>query len=111
MENNSEKMNVMGLIGMILGILALVLSFVPCLGVYAIFPGAIGLILSIIGMTKAKKGMAIAGLVCSLIGTGVAAWQAVALNEAGRELEQLDKDLDKLDSEYQKELDNMENDL
>lgn len=101
MENNNEKMNVMGLVGMILGILAVILSFVPCIGVYAIFPGVVGLIFSILGMKKVKKGMAIAGLVCSLIGTGVASWQYYVLNEAAKELQNFDT------TELERDLENL----
>lgn len=101
MENNNEKMNVMGLVGMILGILAVILSFVPCIGIYAIFPGVIGLIFSILGMKKVKKGMAIAGLVCSLIGTGVASWQYYVLNEVDKELQNFDT------TELERDLENL----
>jgi uncharacterized protein YqfA (UPF0365 family) len=99
MENNNEKLNVLGLVGMILGILAVILSFVPCIGIYALFPGVLGLIFSLIGMKKVRKGMAIAGLVCSLIGTGVAAWQWYALSQASDELKQLNKEIENMEVE------------
>ncbi len=86
MENNNEKMNAMGLVGMILGILAVIISFIPCLGAYAIFPGVVGIIFSVLGMKKVQKGMAIAGLVCSIVGTSVAAWQWYVLNQAADEI-------------------------
>jgi 4-amino-4-deoxy-L-arabinose transferase-like glycosyltransferase len=89
-----EKMNVLGLVGLILGIIAAVVSFVPCLGVYAIVPGLVGIILSSIGLKHVKKGMAIAGLVCSLVGTTVASYQWYVLNAAGNELT---KELQKMD--------------
>ena len=101
MENNNEKMNVKGLVGMILGILALVLSFVPCLGVYAFLPGLIGIIFSILGLKNVKKGMAIAGLVCSILGTSVATWQWYNLSKAAEELQQIDT------TDLSKELDEM----
>jgi uncharacterized protein YqhQ len=101
MENNNEKMNVKGLVGMILGILALVLSFVPCLGVYAILPGLVGLIFSILGLKNVKKGMAIAGLICSLIGTSIAVMQWYNLGKAAEELQKIDT------TDLSKELDEM----
>lgn len=100
MENQEKKMNVLGLIGMILGISALVISFVPCLGVYAVFPGILGIILSIIGLKKINKGMAIAGLICSLLGTGVASYQYYVLSQAANQLAN--------DPEFQKSLDEFE---
>ena len=101
MENNNEKMNVKGLVGMILGILALVLSFVPCLGAFAIYPGIVGLIFSVLGLKNVKKGMAIAGLICSILGTSVAAWQWYNLNKAAEELQKIDT------TDLSKELDEM----
>ncbi|MFY7668323.1 MAG: DUF4190 domain-containing protein [Crocinitomicaceae bacterium] len=101
MENNNEKMNVKGLVGMILGILALVLSFVPCLGAFAIYPGIVGLIFSLLGLKSVKKGMAIAGLICSILGTSVAAWQWYNLSKAAEELQKIDT------TDLSKELDEM----
>ena len=57
-----KKFNVCGLIGMILGILALVL-FIFVLP--SIVLGIAGLVLSIIGLKNPSKGMAIAGLCLS----------------------------------------------
>lgn len=94
-----EKMNILGLIGLILGILAAVISFIPCLGIYAVFPGFIGIILSSIGLRKVKKGLAIAGLICSVIGTGVASWQIYEINQVSPELEKELKELENLDND------------
>jgi hypothetical protein len=52
-------------------------------------------------MKKVKKGMAIAGLVCSLIGTGVASWQYYVLNEAAKELQNFDT------TELERDLENL----
>ncbi len=54
---------------MVLGIVALVFSFIPFVGLV----GILGLILSVIGMRRARAenrpgyGMGVAGLVCSII--------------------------------------------
>jgi hypothetical protein len=96
MENQEKKMNLLGLIGMILGILALVISFVPCLGVYAVVPGVTGIIFSIIGLKKINKGMAIAGLICSLLGTGVASYQYYVLSQVANDPE-VQKSFDELE--------------
>ncbi|MBL7912241.1 MAG: DUF4190 domain-containing protein [Bacteroidia bacterium] len=62
----------LGIAGMILGILAIIVSFVPCFGWWAIVLAVVGLILSAVSMAQAKKanapkGMAIAGLICSIL--------------------------------------------
>lgn len=90
-------MNVMGLVGMILGILAVVISFVPCLGMYAMYPGIVGIIFSALGLKKVKKGMAIAGLVCSVLGTGIATWQFYTIKQG---VEELNKNMEELNNEF-----------
>jgi len=82
-----------GIAGLVLGIIALVISFIPCLGMWAIFPGAIAIVLSAIGMSQAAKanasrGLLIAALVVSIIGTAIAGWQFIILRSAADKIEQ-----------------------
>ena len=65
---NASK-NWAGVMGMILGILSLVLCCIPYLSP---FLGVGGLIFSIMGLKSQKKGMAVAGLITSIIGTIIA---------------------------------------
>lgn len=58
----------MGIASMILGIVALVVSFIPFCGVWAVIPAVVGLILGIVdvvlrGKRNEGKGMGIAGVV------------------------------------------------
>lgn len=58
--------------GFVCGLVALILSFIPCINWFAFFPAIAGLICSIIGLVTAKKagkkkGLAIAGLILSAI--------------------------------------------
>ena len=97
--SNSKAGKGLGIAGLVLGILAAILSFVPCLGMYAIFPGIIGLVLSIISIIQANKagaarGMAIAGLVCSIVGIAIAGWQYSKLSAVGEELKETLENLD-----------------
>ncbi|MGZ3900691.1 MAG: hypothetical protein ACXVNQ_09710 [Bacteroidia bacterium] len=62
----------MGIAGMILGIVAIIVSFVPCFGWWAVVLAVVGVVLSAISLTQANKagaskGMAIAGLICSIL--------------------------------------------
>lgn len=87
MEETTKNSNAgkgLGTASLVLGIVAAVVSFIPCLGMWALVPGVIGLVLSIISISQANKagapkGMAIAGLVCSIIGCCVGAWWLYAL--------------------------------
>jgi hypothetical protein len=97
---NSKAGKGLGIAGLVLGILAAILSFVPCLGMYAIFPGIIGLVLSIISIVQANKagaakGMAIAGLVCSIVGSSIAVWQYMKIKDG---LEQIKEGIENMDT-------------
>lgn len=75
---NSEAGKNMGIAGLIVGILALLFSFIPCLGMWAVVPGVVGLVLSAISMKQAgpngSKGLAIGGLITAIIGTLIACY-------------------------------------
>ena len=63
--NQQKKSNGVGTAGFVLALIALFLGWVPVLGWIIWF---LGLILSFVGVFGTPKGMAIAGLVISLIG-------------------------------------------
>jgi hypothetical protein len=106
----------LGIAGLVLGIIALIISFIPCLGMYAIAPGVIAIVLSAIGYSQAtnanaKKGLIIAALVLSILGTAIAAWQFYIFRNAPAKIEQFGKEFqkaieDELDDEDMKDLEN-----
>lgn len=110
----------MGIASMVLGIVGLVISFIPCLGTYGIFLTVPGLVLGAVAIAKASKnggagkGVAIAGLVCSIIGSVIAGWQWYAINKASKELSgsfgELSKALESAAKDAQKNLDKAAND-
>jgi hypothetical protein len=62
----------MAVAGLVFGILAIVIAFVPCIGILAIIPAILGIIFSIVGLVKSRKtgqgkGMAVAGLILSIL--------------------------------------------
>lgn len=62
----------MGIASLVLGIVSVVISFVPFCGIIALVPAIVGLILGIIDAVKKSKeqqpkGMSIAGIVCSAV--------------------------------------------
>ena len=77
MEN---KTNGLSIGGMVVGILSLLISFIPCIGILGGLIGGVGLILSIIGYRSAKDSggpttMAIVGIVLSALAIIIAlAW-------------------------------------
>jgi len=65
----------MGVASLVLGIIALLVSFIPMLGVFAFAPSALGGLLGFVQMCRPKKrkGLAIAGLVLA-VSAGVVAY-------------------------------------
>jgi len=67
----------LGIAGLILGILAFLFAFIPCVGLLALIPGIIAIVLSSIGLSQARrhdgaKGLNIGALLVSIIGTCIA---------------------------------------
>lgn len=79
-QNNSNMEQVrtnagqtLGIIGLVLGILTFMIGFIPCVGILAIVPGVIAIVLSGIGLHQANKnngarGINIGTLIISIIG-------------------------------------------
>lgn len=89
--NNNGSGQVLGIIGFVLGIISIILAFIPCIGLYAIFPGAIALILAIIGLMQVNKsggskGLSIAGIIISAIAIIIAGIQYYYLSSAADKL-------------------------
>lgn len=58
---------------LVLGIISIVFTFIPCFGFVAIVTGIIGLVMGIIGRKSATRhGMAVTGIVLSAISLGLA---------------------------------------
>lgn len=102
----------LGIAGLVLGIIALIISFIPCLGMWALVPGVVAITLSAIGYSQANKvnapkGIIIAALVISILGTAIAGWQlhmlksvAPSIEKFGKEFQEaLEEELDEGDME------------
>lgn len=69
----------LGVAGLIIGTLSLMFSFIPCMGMWALVPAIVGIVLSAISLSQSSKAglpksNAIAGLICSIIAFLVAAY-------------------------------------
>ncbi|MGW0521501.1 MmpS family transport accessory protein [Crossiella sp. NPDC003009] len=96
-----QPSNGLGITGFVLGLVGLLLSWIPFIGVIAWPLVILGLIFSVIGLIRVNKGrannkgMAIAGIAVSAIGLLVCiAWAAVfgaAFNQVSNEVERVAK--------------------
>ena len=98
-----------GITGLVLGILTLLISFIPCFGLFAIIFGIIAIMVSLIGLVIAlkhnhEKGLIIGALICSLLGCGIAYSQYAAINSITNEIvKETNKMIDENNKESSKE--------
>jgi len=77
-----------GIASLILGIIALLIALIPCIGLFALIPGIVAIVLAIVGLSQASKangakGVIIAGLVVSILGTTIAAIWLIFFSAGG----------------------------
>jgi len=83
----------MGIIALVLGIIALPISFIPCVGNFAIPPAALAIIFGIVGLVQAKNGngkngLPIAGLVVGIVAVVCVVFWDVFIGEKAKEIQQ-----------------------
>lgn len=74
----------MGIASMVIGIVSLVCSFIPCVGFFTLIPILVGFILGIVdtvlkGKAKQPRGMSIAGIVLNAIALASIVLQFLAI--------------------------------
>lgn len=85
--------NGLGIAGFVLGLIGLIFSFIPLIGVIAWPLVILGIIFSAIGISKAvkgadRKGLSIAGLVLSVVGLVMCIVMAAAFGKAVNDIEE-----------------------
>lgn len=66
----------LGIAGLIIGIVSLIIAFIPCVGVFAFFPALISIILSAVGLSQASRsngarGLTLSALIISALALGL----------------------------------------
>ena len=89
----------LGIAGLVVGILTLLVSFIPCFGMYAMYIGIVAILLSGIGLyiaskNNSSKGMLIAALIVSILGFAIAYNQYSQLKDLGDSLQDLNEELE-----------------
>ena len=87
----------MGVAALVLGIVSIILAFVPCCGILALLPALIGLILGIVEVVKKSKaqqpkGKGVAGIILSVLAIIIAIvwWLLSAVLIAGSAAEEIE---------------------
>ena len=82
----------MGIAALVLGIIGLIVSIIPFVGMYALPLTVLALLLGALGMRKRPRGLATAGVVLGLLGTALGGYwihashvAADALRDSARE--------------------------
>ena len=81
----------MGVASLVLGIVSVVISFIPVCGAWAVIPAVVGLVLGIIDWVKKSKasepkGKAIAGAICSGVAIVIIIIEWAIIGAAARKL-------------------------
>ena len=104
----------LGVAGLVVGIISLIFSFIPCLGAWAFIPAIVGIILSAFSMKQAgpngSKGMAIGGLICAVIAVIFACyWLYLMFFGVGKVMDEIQKSgmMDSLDKAFKQMGDSM----
>ena len=104
----------LSIIGLVFGTGALLFSFIPCIGAWALWPGIVALVLSGIGLfvSTAAKALPITAVAVSALSIGFALWQQSRVDKVidkGKEtVDQIGKDLKQGTEEWRKEMERLE---
>ena len=117
-EEIQKKGNPLGLTAMVLGIVAAVLAFIPCIGWLGFIPGVLAIIFGALSLKKVNageadgKGMSIAGLVCGLVAVIINIAMIVifagAVAAVGGAIDGYDSVMDEAFDEYDNAMDEFE---
>jgi hypothetical protein len=104
----------LGIAGLVMGILAIPLGLIPCTFFIAIVFGAMGIVLSAIALSQAKRGngprgLIIAALVCSILGFSFAFFWGIAIKRASPVIQSVIKEI-KEDGDFKEVFEELGND-
>ncbi len=77
---STKPSNTMAIIGLIIGLIALIFSFIKCVGTIAFVPGLVGVILGVLSWLKARdeghpQGLSLGVIAVSVIACAISAYQ------------------------------------
>jgi len=101
----------LGIAGLVIGIIAVFVSFIPCIGLLALLPGVVAVVLSAIALNQANrgngaKGLIIAALVISIFGTTIAAVWGLFFASVATEGERWKDKIENFGNEFEEDFEN-----
>lgn len=97
-ENNEKRQSALGITSMILGIIAIIISFVPFLNIISLPTAVVAIVFGIITVirTSVKKAFAISGIILSVLAIVIAFSITIfainMLDKSGKELDRIAKE-------------------
>lgn len=87
-QTNSNAGKGLGIAGFVVAVVAVIFSFIPCLGMWAVIPGAVAIILTAIAYSQASKegankNLIIAGLIIGITATLLGGYQFYKWTQVG----------------------------
>ncbi len=105
-----------GIAALVLGVIALLTAFIPCVGILALIPGILGIIFAIVALVQASQGhgakaLIITALVISILATSVSTVWVLMVSAPGMMMGTGLRNITKQFHMLQKSLEEMEEDL
>ena len=95
-ENNEKRQSALGITSMILGIIAIIISFVPFLNIISLPTAIIAIVFGTVIRTSVKKAFAISGIILSVLAIVIAFSITIfainMLDKSGKELDRIAKE-------------------
>lgn len=113
-QTNTNAGQGLGIAGLVIGIISFVLAFIPCVGVIAVIPGILAVVLSAIGLSQAQKakspkGLMIGGLVVAVIALLISISQVIfgvfLAREGGNWGDRIESIIEEVETDLERDLD------
>lgn len=99
----------LGVAALITAIITFVFAVIPCVGLMAVIPGIIAIVLASVGLSQASKndsprGILVAGLIIGIVGTLISISQIFVVGEIARKADQWPNKIEKIVNEVQRDV-------
>jgi hypothetical protein len=108
-EEQSKQQSGLGVGALVTGIIAFLMAVIPCVGILAVVPAVIAIILAIIGLSRPNhsQGVLVGGLVVGIIALMISASQSFLIgkiaNKSGNWASEIEKTVKSVTDDLEKE--------